>query len=508
MAKAGIIPRSRTTRAMTAVLWRADGAASFVFGAGALWLAAAGPDLLSPSALAAAGWGWLAGIVAATIAHEVVTLRTSPMLRRFLPAPPFAVARHVAGLSALAAASLLLFAIGETVTAVAIEILFFLRLGRARNKVEGPPGYRRRRRGEREAQWWSVAYERFALALGASWIALGTPPGWLAAAVVAGLWIAAVLYLMGAMVGGVVDLNLSTPNPPVDQRFKPLFRRLSGPRPASDYPPEPERHWLNRLLRWPFRLAATAAVWALWTTDRPWLAIVYALSILAFIAWDVAHRRWLYGPAARTDPISRAIHGALRLPMKVGGYLFIGCAVAVAAVAAVPAAPVMLLAKCLGAFMPFAREKRRRENALLEAADGARLCAAFGQPDGFIYFLHSAAHQHDYFLADDGVLMRSRLPVVVRNWPQEVRPLRDELGSRVFGETPEGALLRFARFGTWFDSIPLVVVVPPDGAPAAHNFAGAYRYRADSPELMNNAEAALATTISEMTRSGRIARSA
>lgn len=73
---------------------------------------------------------------------------------------------------------------------------------------------------------------------------------------------------------------------------------------------------------------------------------------------------------------------------------------------------------------------------------------------------------------------------------------------------PKGILLSYAGFRTWYDGLPLVAIVLPEGRPMVHNLAGWYRRRHVDPKGLKIGEQAVALSIYKFTRKGRLKRCA
>jgi hypothetical protein len=381
-----------------------------------------------------------------------------------------------------------------------------MRLAEARGEFD-PLWNKRRHSSESGGEpWWSVGYEYLFMPVGVIWVAYGAPPEWAEALVIYGLWILSGRNIFGTLMEAGVStfsgMRLRHP----DARFRATFPGKEIPRAPEDYPAEPKSHWFGGMARWPYRVGVVAAAAVLWLNGWPELAITYPISALCAIAGGVAWRRKEYGPLVEVDTLARLIHAVLWLPMKVVGAIFV---VGQGVVMFVVFSPFLLAFYFLhDRLVPFRREERERRALLMEAADGANLCRAFERPDGFVYFLYSSRRQYEYFMAADGVLRLSGLPIVARDWRRDVMPVRIDLGVLEFEKMPEGSLLSYAGFRTWYDGVPLVAIIPSEGPPTAHNLAFWYRNRVLNPNGLETAEMGIATAISELTRQGRLKRGA
>lgn len=496
--KSLVIARKRWIDALCFV----DFVASLLFGGGAIWLVSIAA---TPSAFFVSGiWVWLAGTIAGQIASNMLLGRFNEFERRLWARFPRRLGPRGLGIISLAVLSAFLFVTGETAVAIASELLFFLRLAEARGEFDPLWNKRRHPSATSDERWWSVGYEYLFMPVGVIWVAYGAPPEWIEALVVYGLWILSGRSIFGALMGAGVStfsgMRLRHP----DARFRATFPGKEIPRAPEDYPAEPKRHRVVRVSRWPYRAGVVAAGAILWANGWTELAFVYPVSVLCAIAWGVADQRKEYGPLVQVDAIARFIHAVIWPPMKVIGALF---AVGQGIVMLIVLSPFLLAFYFLhDRLVPFRREERDRKARLRESADGANLCRAFERPDGFIYLLYSSRQQYEHFMADNNVLRLSGLPIIARNWRQDVMPIRIDLGVMEFEKMPEGILLAYAGFRTWYDGVPLVAVVPPKGTPATMNFATPYRNRAANPDGLKAAEAALAGAISELTRQRRLKR--
>jgi hypothetical protein len=493
----------RATVSKYARIWlcAADGSAGFLFGGAALWLALADASPAALGVFSAAVWLWLAataivGVWLLLPPHAQHESRRAPAR----PGTPRWPCTSVA-LAALAAVCAVLFAYGMTATATVVEILFLMRLNLARSDSDAShPGCRRK---PGENRWWSYRFEYPLLLAGGVWVALGTPPGWAEAAIVTGLWILAILALIGAAMEHASTVLVDLVQPDLDRRFRARFPDDGPSGQQRVYPPEPRPHWLHRAMKWPMRTGVLVAAWALWTAGLQALAIVLVVATLSSIAWNVRERRTRYGPAVRVDPVGRLVHGVLRLPLIGAGLLLI---VAMGVTVMIVLMPPILLSPLLERCIPWSREKRARDKRLANRAEGPKLCRAFNRPQGFIYFLYAAPHQYEHFMAEDSVLTLSGLPVIARDWKQDVTPLKKELGSRAFQNTPEGILLRYAGARSARDGVPLAVIVAPVGMPAVCRFACPYRARAAEPQRLEGAERNFAIAMTHMLKQRRFKR--
>lgn len=496
-------PLIKARRRWANALYVVDLGASLLFGGGAIWLASVGA---APSAFFLASvWAWLAGTLAGAVAGDMLLGRFNDFERRLWARFPRRLTHRILGIVSLAILSALLFAVGETVIAIASELLFFMRLAEARGEFDPLWNKRRHSSGSGGQPWWSVGYEYLFMPVGVIWVAYGAPPAWMEALIIYGLWILSGRSIFGVLMEAGVStfsgMRLRHP----DVRFRAMFPGKEIPRAPEDYPAEPKSHWFVRVARWPYRVGVVAAAAVLWFNGWPELALVYPASALCAIAGGVAWRRKEYGPLVEVDATARLINAVLWPPMKViGAVSTVGQGVLMIVIFS----PFLLVFYFLhDRLVPFRRGERERRALLKEAADGANLCRAFERPEGFIYFLYSSRRQYEHFMAADGVLRLSGLPIVARDWRRDVMPIRNDLGALEFEKMPEGILLSYAGFRTWYDGLPLVAIVPPEGPPTVHNLAGWYRRRHVVPDGLKTAEAALAGSIAELTRQGRLKRS-
>ncbi len=475
-----------------------------------LLLALGDPSPFTVTVLVVGAWLWLtvSVIVAIFQARETVEEATAKQtdVLDFLHGVPLICSWTCLLLLAVAATAL--FAAGETVLATATAIVLILRMAVA-NSVDD------RKDPNRCASAGSADYMAFTSGpgiiwivsiSGAVWFALGSPPVWVERMILIWFWFLAVgaitvNCLMAA--GWIFRSRMEKPH-------RKYLKRNDVPPEAQAWPkpppvtPEPPRTGRQQFMVWLWRTSWIVVTWALWTAGQPLLAGLYLLGSVLKLAARTHARRLRHGDTARIDFLARAVHFVVWWPLVITG-----TAAAVTALAAL-FGPLIILGTIwdwiAGTTRPQTdreREERIRRVRVRRAAASYRLREAFGQPDGFVYFLYAEPHQKKHFLGLGGLLAGLGEHVVARDWRKDILPARKAAGWTRFQQTPEGALLRVNKIASMQKNMPFIAVVPSRGIVQVFAPGEAYRARKrDKGAALARAEVEIMAAIEAVLKPG------
>lgn len=391
--------------------------------AGALWLAWAAPEA---TFLVVLLWGIALLALVSGLARASRHYRPDAPAR---PRPrPLQRLVYWAGTAALLAATAALFAAGHPALGTVVTVHLFGRLFDAAITVAQSLDT------ETITRPSIIRYEAAGIAVGIVaitgplWIALGTPPGWAGRLIVVAWW----LVLLTGLLTSSMALWSSVDNP-LPYRLASRIFRIGDPSAERGGIPEiaGSRLLTTYCLFVPLVLAAAGMA------GPGGLAVLLLLVIRA----ESAQRELIEAADAARPPrlgrIARANHFVVINAVQL---VF---------------SPVRHSSRLLG---------------IGAAKEAAELRAAFGRPQGFIYFLWSEPLQRVPYLEQGSLLEAYADYIVERSWRRDIMGGVEGSARKTAARAAERRLL--ARHEILRKGTPFLVVVPPRGCPRAFRLAG------------------------------------
>jgi hypothetical protein len=392
--------------------------------AGALWLAWA-PSDVGTMPLLVLLWG------IALLALASGFARASRHYRFDAPAQPCPDAlqrlRFLGGAAALLTASASLFAAGHWALAVVATIHLFGRL------FDAVTAWERSVDPATVTRENIVRFELAAIAAGIAllaaplWTAFGSPPGWIESLVIVIWW----LLLLTALLTTALALLASLKNPLPHRLAERIFN--IGDTSAGDSP-YPEILGNRALIVYSLAVPPVLAL-----AD---MAVPTGLAVLCLL---------LFGAEYAQHELIEAVDAGR--PARLGWFAVANHLVVTNGLLLV-FSPVRQVGNLLG---------------IGAAKEAAELRAAFGRPQGFVYFLWSEPLQRVPYLEQGGLLEDYADYVIERNWRRDIMEAAEGPAQDAATRAAERRLL--ARHGILRKGTPFLVVIPPSGSPRAFRLA-------------------------------------